>query len=157
MSIPSFADMFPSRWIKAEDIAGREVVATIESIGFEDFDKDINNPAAGKERRNTLKFVGGEKEMILNQTNGKTIFATYGEPENWIGKQVVLFTMIVQGPNGNAPGIRLRAHYGEPQALSFASPNESVGPDPALVAATAGNGAPPVEGNTVGGDDDLPF
>lgn len=144
-TILSFAEMYPSKWLKAADIQGREVIVTIESIRQEEFDDDVK----GKVMKNILIFTGADKELILNVTNGKTIFDAYGEPQNWIGKQVVLFVMTVQGPNGSGPGIRLRAHYGE-AAVAAAPP--ATANEPAAIR---------VGGSTVHpdstGDDDLPF
>tara|TARA_R110002096_G_scaffold309432_1_gene504171 strand:+ start:87 stop:581 length:495 start_codon:yes stop_codon:yes gene_type:complete len=162
-NIPSFADMYPSRWLKAEDIMGREIIATIESIGQEEFDRrddDKRGPGA-PDKKNVLRFVGAEKEFILNMTNGKTIFAAFGEPVGWIGKKVVLFTMEVQQPSGGtAPGIRLRAHL-TPEAMASAAsapPADEIAPP--VDAATALAPPPPaaLAGAALADDDDsLPF
>ena len=157
--IPSFAEMFPSRWLKAEDIMGREIIATIEGIGNEEFDRrdDDKRGPGPADKKNVLRFTGAEKEFILNQTNGKTLFSAFGEPVNWIGKQCVLFTMEVQNPSGGTtPGVRLRAHL-TPEAMGGAAPAVDATP-PAPVADAAVADTPVADRvESAGTEDDLPF
>lgn len=97
---------FPSKWIRASDIKGREVNVTIAAIGTENFQDGSSKP--------TLHFVGKDKGMVLNRVNATMIAEVYGpETDAWVGKSVTLYTMLVQGPSGMTDGIRVRIAGGQ--------------------------------------------
>ena len=92
---------FPSKWIKASDLQGRTFKLTIHDVTLEQFQDGTQKPA--------VWFVGREKAMILNKTNAETIAAMYGEEtDTWKGRELEVFSMKVQGPNGIVDGIRVR-------------------------------------------------
>lgn len=77
-------------WLASEDLGSREVVAVIEDVllyddvAFEKGRKESGVPA--------LKFVGKEKQMILNATNRKAVARLYGlETKDWRGKSVTIY------------------------------------------------------------------
>jgi hypothetical protein len=78
-----FSEAFPSRFLKAADLQGRQVAATIESYAMEEI---------GDEKKLVITFVGKNKTLVLNKTNGGVIAGRYGDDcATWVGKQVVLF------------------------------------------------------------------
>lgn len=92
--------MFPSNYIKAADLGGREVTVTIDRVEMEDL---------GSERKPVVYFRGKEKGLVLNKTNAQTIAHMHGgNTAKWPGKQIVLFSMLVSYQGENRPGIRIK-------------------------------------------------
>lgn len=81
------ADLFPSKYIKAEDLED-EVPVTIETLEMEEMlDRD-----GKKEKKGVLYFKGLDKGLILNKTNWDRVEAQYGEEsDDWVGKKITLF------------------------------------------------------------------
>lgn len=134
-------DAFPSKWLRASDLAGRRVKVQIASVDMENFQDGTSKPA--------LRFAGKEKGMILNLTNATTISESYGRDMlKWIGRSIELFSMKVQGPNGLVDGIRV--------LVDDAPPASSPGPSaPAHQEPTAPAGTN-VDGSTFV-DSEIPF
>jgi hypothetical protein len=79
--------IFPSRFVKGEDIAGKKPTVTISHLTMEEMGKD-------KEVNPVLWFSGGVKKgLVLNKTNTTTIASLYGkETDDWKGKKITLYT-----------------------------------------------------------------
>ncbi|HEX6038875.1 hypothetical protein [Longimicrobium sp.] len=79
---------FPSNYLKHEDLGGRNVLVTIESVRVEEIRGE-----GGKENKPVLYFVGKEKGLVLNKTNAETLTEILGtdETDDWHGCQVVLY------------------------------------------------------------------
>lgn len=76
-------EIFPSQYLKAADLQGRQVTLRIESIAMEDIGDD-NKPVC--------YFVGKTKGLVLNRTNGGAISAAYGDDtDGWLGKEIVVY------------------------------------------------------------------
>lgn len=90
------ADVFPSKYIHAEDLDG-ELTVTIEAVTLERMKSND-----GKEgEKPVCHFVGNVKPLVLNKTNWAAISKQLGdESDEWPGKQITL--MIV--PNVPAFG-----------------------------------------------------
>ena len=94
-------ELFPSRFLKASDLAGQEREVTMVKLTEESVTKDETKPA--------LTLEGVAKMLVLNKTNAETISAAYGpETDAWMGRKIILFSAKVQGPNGLTDGIRCR-------------------------------------------------
>lgn len=80
--------MFPSKYLKAVDLAGQAVTLTIEGVTSE----QVQMTNGRKEPKYAVSFVGTEKQLILNKTNAKTIARVLGEPKaiNWKGAKITL-------------------------------------------------------------------
>jgi hypothetical protein len=66
---------FPSNYLRAADLQGRNVTVTIDRVAMEDI---------GGDHKPVLYFRGKEKGMVLNKTNGNNISAAYGdETDDW--------------------------------------------------------------------------
>ena len=77
------SEAFPSNYLKADDLQGRQVPVVIESYAMEDI---------GDDHKPVLRFVGKSKSVVLNKTNATTIAEGYGEEmDNWIGKKLILY------------------------------------------------------------------
>lgn len=81
------SEAFPSKYLKADDLQGRDVAVTIANVSLEDFDGD-----RGKESKLVIGFKGKDKKFIVNKTNCKTISKVLGsdETDDWIGKSIVI-------------------------------------------------------------------
>lgn len=89
--------------IKAEDIGDNMWTMTIKSADVKAFDN-------GNERKIVLSFHEWDKNLPLNVTNARTIAGLYGADSNaWVGKQIMLFTMMVDYQGKQTLGIRVRA------------------------------------------------
>lgn len=94
------SDAFPSQYLKAADLQGRTVKVTIDRYTFEE---------VGDDRKPILYFVGKEKGLVLNKTNANEIAFTYGDDmDDWGGKVIELFSMMVSYQGKNMPGLRVR-------------------------------------------------
>src|ERR1035437_5821503 len=86
------AEMFPSKYLKAEDFGeGEDRVVTIKDVRQEDF--------KSRDGKNEMKFVldfTREKGIVLNKTNAAILFKMLGDDtDDWFGKSITLYTMEV--------------------------------------------------------------
>lgn len=80
-------DLFPSKYIKAEDLP-EEVEVTIKSCQME----ELQGVDGKKQEKGILYFVGVDKGLVLNATNFDRIADQHGDDtDNWGGKKVTLF------------------------------------------------------------------
>lgn len=96
------SEVYGGNWLTAEDLQGREVTATIESVTLH----DMND---GKKKA-ALHFVGKEKALLLNVTNGNTIAELLGtdEMDDWAGQRIRLFVAKVDFQGKRVPAIRVK-------------------------------------------------
>lgn len=81
-------EAFPSKYLKAADIPEEGRVFTIKDVEEEDFKQD-----GITETKVLLYFRECEKGLILNKTNGNTVFDLCGEDtDDWPGKKIKLIT-----------------------------------------------------------------
>jgi hypothetical protein len=80
--------VFPSRFLKAGDLAGRPIPVTIEHAMFEKL-KTLD----GKEQEKiVLYFAGTKKALPLNVTNWDSVAAVCGDDsDSWPGKKIELY------------------------------------------------------------------
>ncbi len=95
------SDIFPSRFLSAADLQGREAIATIDRVEIEKFDDDAQKPV--------VYFEGKTKGLVCNKTNAKSIALIAGDDtDNWPGKAIVLFSMMVDFKGQVVEAIRVR-------------------------------------------------
>jgi hypothetical protein len=84
--MPNINDAFPSNYLKASDLQGREAVVTIDKVAFEAVGRE-------KEMKAVLYFVGKQKGIVLNKTNAKKIIEISGsaQTEDWTGTQIKIY------------------------------------------------------------------
>lgn len=76
---------FPSKYLSADDLDGREITVTIESA-------DMEEVGQKNEPKLVLSFRGKQKRMVVNRTNAKTIEKVLGsdETDDWIGQRIII-------------------------------------------------------------------
>jgi arabinogalactan endo-1,4-beta-galactosidase len=95
-------EQFPSKYLKASDLKGRNQHVTMANLASEDIGKG--------EMKLILYFQGKQKGMVLNKTNANNIAAIYGpETEDWVGQPIVIFEAMVDFQGKTVPALRVRA------------------------------------------------
>ena len=98
-------DAFPSNYLKASDLMGKEVEVTIASL-------EITEMADG-EKKPIVSFEGKSKALVLNKTNANTITDEFGpETDSWMGRAITLYPAEVDFQGRRVPAIRLRPTSG---------------------------------------------
>lgn len=101
-----------SATLKASDLKGHEVRATIAGYEVIEFNRDDG----GKEKKLALSFAGKEKKLVLNKTNTGRIADAYGnESDDWSGKTIILYEEKVEFNGALVPAIRVRVP--KPEAM----------------------------------------
>ena len=78
-----------SKYLKAEDIKGHNIRATIEEVNLVEFEDDNGS----KQQKPALKLRGKEKGVVCNATTVQELGMSYGfDSDNWIGKEIGLST-----------------------------------------------------------------
>jgi hypothetical protein len=117
-------EAFPSNYLKAQDLQGREVQVTISNVAMEKL---------GSDTRMILYFQGKQKGMVCNKTNAMNIAMMYGEDtDGWLGKSVTLFSAWVDFQGKSVQGLRVRPGNGAPlpqqRATQAQAPAQGYGP-----------------------------
>ena len=82
-------DVFPSKWLKAEEIPTGGLVVTIKRVVLEEVQSE-----RGKVKKPVAHFEG-QKPLILNKTNWGLVARMHGEEsDEWAGKSVTLIFRI---------------------------------------------------------------
>ena len=80
--------MFPSDFVKAADLGGKDVTKTIKSVTID----ELTMRGGRKEKKPVIRFSDAEKKLVLNKTNATVIAKMYGnETDNWVGKQITMY------------------------------------------------------------------
>jgi hypothetical protein len=83
---------------------GDDITVTIEVVQLERV-----KMMGGKEEDHTICYIKGQKPMILNVTNSKSIHKLYGPfIEDWAGKQITLFASTAKLGNELVECLRIR-------------------------------------------------
>jgi hypothetical protein len=98
--------LFPSKYLKAADLRGKDVTVTIRDI---DPRGELQMRNGAKEHKPIVTFNGTEKLWVMNKTNAQSIAKVYGpEIMQWIGKRVTLYPTRVQCGRNEVDAIRVR-------------------------------------------------
>ena len=103
---------FPSKYIKAADLAGKEFTLTIAKVQIEDVGGQGN-----EEDRPVMYFAGRSKGMVLNRTNATAIAHRYGDDtDNWTNKEIIVYpdTVMFQGKMVDCVRVRVPAQAADP-------------------------------------------
>lgn len=80
--------MYPSEYLQACDLAGKEPSVTIEKVVME----EVPDPQGKKKLKPVMHFAGAKKRFPLPKTCAKFVAERYGnDTEQWVGKKVTLF------------------------------------------------------------------
>ena len=94
-------DLFPSKYLRAADVANPRVV-TICNVTREEIGDD-------KQNKPVLYFFEDSRGMVLNKTNGQIIAHTLGEEtEHWLQKKIELRSEPVSFQGRIVDSIRVR-------------------------------------------------
>ena len=94
-------DAFPSKYLKASDLQGRNHSVTIANVVTEDIGKG--------EEKLIIYFQGHKKGMVLNKTNANNIAVLYGpETSDWTGQPIIIFEAMVDFQGKTVPALRVR-------------------------------------------------
>lgn len=94
------SEEFPSKYLKAADLQGREVRLTMANVEREKIGDDF---------KPVLYFKGKERGLALNKTNAGTIADAYGDDsEDWFDQPIILFSVMVDFQGKVGPAIRCR-------------------------------------------------
>ena len=79
-------DAFPSSFLKADDLGGKQVEVTIESVTMEELGQ-----GADKQQKLIIAFRGKDKKLVCNKTNANTIAGLYGDDTDaWVGQKIAI-------------------------------------------------------------------
>lgn len=95
------SEAFPSKYLKAADLHGRRVVVTIDSLEMANIGDDTD--------KLVVYFKGKDKGVVLNVTNANMIAEIAGteETDEWLGKQIVLYSTKVDFQGRRVDAIRV--------------------------------------------------
>ncbi len=95
------SDAFPSKYVAAPDLDGKNVRVTIARVEIE---------KVGEDTKPVIYFQGKQKALVCNKTNAKAIAAAYGdEMDDWIGSELILFPIMTDYQGESKPAVRVRA------------------------------------------------
>lgn len=100
-----------NEFLKAEDIGNQFWTFTIRAYEVKKFNDGTS--------KIFLTFNEWDKGLPLNVTNARAVAELYGHnPNAWVGRQIMLFTMMVDFQGTKKLAVRLRApmQMGQPQA-----------------------------------------
>lgn len=104
------SEVFPSAFLKAQDIPSTGVVVTIKS-------GEMETLGQGKdaEEKFVLSFNETTKKLVVNSTNWKTIEKLHGEDsDTWVGKPITLVAREVDFQGETTVAIRVSLLAGSP-------------------------------------------
>jgi len=132
--------LFPSDYLKAGDLGGRDVVLTIKDIEPRHKLKTTDGKAQAKP---LIHFAeANTKPMVLNKTNAKVLRKLYGsEATAWIDRRVALYSAEVEAFGDVVDAIRFRKSV--PKGAARGAPPEAAAGniDPAVTQQVDGDGA----------------
>lgn len=91
---------FPSRYVKAADLGGREIKVIMQNVEREKLGDDM---------KLVLYFKGKDRGLVLNKTNSNTIVDAYGDDtDDWFDQPLIMFSVMVDFQGKVGPAIRVR-------------------------------------------------
>ena len=116
-------NVFPSRFLRADDLQGATPVVTIKEITMEEF----KNQSGQQETKPCMTLVGKDKAVTLNKTNFETLRGLFGdETDEWVGQKVRLCSMPVPFQGKVVPAIRILAVAGNAASIASKKKTSSV-------------------------------
>ena len=84
----SWKEVYPSQWLVADDLQGRQATVRISGVKVE----DLRQRDGSKEPRIILSFAGKSKLLACNKTQARALEEITGTDlfEKWIDAQVIL-------------------------------------------------------------------
>lgn len=93
-------DVFPGKYLRADDLHGKEPIVTIKSVEVE---------TIGDDAKPVLYFEGKDKGLVMNKTNWNAAVDLTGQEDSddWAGHKVKLVVRKVDFQGKRVPAIRL--------------------------------------------------
>jgi hypothetical protein len=134
--LPNINDVFPTKYLKAHELKGKEPIVTIDRVAFEPVGRD-------REMKPVVYFVGKEKGIVLNKTNANKIIEISGSAltEEWTGTRVKLYAAEADFGGDTYDVVRIKSPNGSRMSRMTPAP-----PPP-----------PPARVHDDIGDDEIPF
>lgn len=99
----NFALLFPSNYISAADLDGKDTVVRIKTI------TPSEEVGQKKDKRPIVHFYNWPKGMVLNKTNAKRIAKLYGsDTDAWIDEYITLYPSECDFGDETVPCVRVR-------------------------------------------------
>lgn len=88
MKLPgNFSDLYPNRFLHADQLKGRKVTVTVKDITMEELEGE-----KGKKLAVIFHFAESSKQLAVNKTNGFCMKRMFGnDPNAWVGKRVTIY------------------------------------------------------------------
>lgn len=95
-------DAFPSKFISAADLQGREAIVKITHVATDEI---------GGKQKYVCFFAGKQKGLVLNKTNWNNIVKITGQDDSddWTGSQVCLYETMVDFQGESVPAVRIKS------------------------------------------------
>jgi hypothetical protein len=139
-------EAFPSKYIKAADLMGRQISVKMDRTEYE---------MIGNDKKLILYFIGKERGMVLNKINANNIAGIYGdETEAWHGQEITLFEAMVDFQGKTVPAIRVRTPKPAPRVAAV---EHERAPQRPVSRMTETNGQPSRQSTGADIDDTIPF
>ena len=131
---------FPSDYLKAADLQGRNIRVIIDHVEMRD---------VGEDHQPVLFFQNKDKGVVLNKTNANNIAIAYGDDtDEWHGKEVILYEAMVDFQGRSMAAIRIRAPAAKDKPRTTSYPPVKANERVPSVSENPGDGFNP---------DDIPF
>ena len=97
--------MFPSRYLDAATLQGRDATVEIESVNME----TLEGEKGEKDVKPCVRLKGKKKLWVLNKTNAKIIAKLHGtEVDGWVGKRITLYPTTCEAFGETVECVRVR-------------------------------------------------
>lgn len=97
--------LFPSEYVGAADLKGRDATLTIAKIEV----ADLHIQGGKSKRKPVMYFEKTPKKLVLNSTNARTIAGLYGgECEAWVGKRITIYPTTTRCGGSTVDCVRVR-------------------------------------------------
>jgi hypothetical protein len=116
--------IFPSNYLKASDLQGKQPRVTIERV-------ELETLGQGKDaqQRPVIYFAGKDKGLVANKTNMSAVAAVFGdETDDWGGAEIILFETMVDYQGKVTPAIRVKVPPVAPRKPAPRPPVQEEGP-----------------------------
>lgn len=124
--MPDYRSMYDRLYVAAWELNNKDVTVTISKV----VGGDLIAEGGRKSKRPIIHFVGKDKAMVINRTNGRTIAAMYGvKTEEWVGKRITLYVSMTRNPDGGGQIECIRVRPTPPQGKTAPEPEQQA-PEP---------------------------
>jgi hypothetical protein len=115
------SDLWPSRFLKAEDLQGRSINVTIERAVSE-----VLKNGKGEETKVVIYFQKAKKALVCNMTNFDSIVDVTGidDSDKWAGHKIQLYPTTTVMSGKPTPCIRVRQPGPPSSNVTQPPPNE---------------------------------